>query len=118
MKNMIFYGYHGVLQEEKVLGQKFQVDAILYMDLKNAGKTDDLNYTVSYALAYKIIERVVIEERFDLLESLSHRICEKLLESFNIIKEVELTVRKPGAPVAGSFDYFAVQIKRSRDDYE
>ncbi len=117
MNNMVFYGYHGVMQEEKVLGQKFHVDANLYLNLKSAGSSDNLNFTVSYAKVYEIIKKVVTEERFDLLEALSHRLCASVLSNFEMIQEVEITVRKPGAPVAGCFDFFGVQIKRSRDDY-
>ena len=117
MKNMVFYGYHGVMQEEKVLGQKFHIDAKLYLNLKGAGRTDDLNHTVSYAEVYEVIKKVVTEERFDLLEALSHRLCARILSDFEIIQEVEITIRKPGAPVAGIFDYFGVDIKRSRNDY-
>lgn len=118
MENMVFYGYHGVLQEEKILGQKFYVDAKLYLDLKQAGKTDDLNHTVSYAMVYEIIEGIMTKEKFDLLEALAHKVCGQILLSFKRIEIVKLTIKKPSAPVAGNFDYFAVQIKRSRNDYE
>ena len=37
LQNMHFYGYHGVLAEEKVLGQKFFVDARLQLDVETAG---------------------------------------------------------------------------------
>ncbi|TJX15704.1 dihydroneopterin aldolase [Tissierella creatinini] len=117
MNNMVFYAYHGVMQEEKVLGQKFHVDAKLYLNLNSAGRTDNLNYTVSYAEVYELIKKIVTEEKFDLLEALSHRLCERILTIFAMVEEVEITVRKPGAPVAGNFDFFGVQIKRSRDDY-
>ncbi len=33
MKNMSFYGYHGVMAEEKVLGQKFFIDVVLEVNL-------------------------------------------------------------------------------------
>ena len=118
MENMVFYGYHGVLQEEKVLGQKFYIDAELYLDLKQAGQTDDLNHTVSYAMVYETIESIMTKEKFDLLEALSHKICGQILLSFEKIETVILKIKKPSAPVAGNFDYFAVQIKRSRKDYE
>lgn len=36
-------------QQENVLGQKFIVNATLYCDLKEAGRTDRLDDTVSYA---------------------------------------------------------------------
>lgn len=118
MENMAFYGYHGVLQEEKVLGQKFYIDAKLYLDLKKAGQTDDLNHTVSYAMVYETIESIMTKEKFDLLEALAHKVCGQILLSFEKIETVRLTIKKPSAPVAGNFDYFAVQIKRSRNDYE
>lgn len=118
MENMVFYGYHGVLQEEKVLGQKFYIDAQLYLDLKQAGQTDDLNHTVSYASVYKTIESIMTKEKFDLLEALANKICSQILLEFEKVETVRLMIKKPGAPVAGNFDYFAVQIKRSRKDYE
>lgn len=39
--------------QERVLGQKFEVDAVLSMDLRQAGETDDLQHTVSYASVYE-----------------------------------------------------------------
>lgn len=118
MDDMIFYGYHGVMEEENRLGQKFHVDANLYLDLRQAGETDDLNYTVSYAEVYMIIENIMLKERFDLLEALAHRICDEILDSFERVENVELTIKKPNAPVPGNFNFFAVQVKRSRKDYE
>ncbi|MBU3206696.1 dihydroneopterin aldolase [Clostridium algidicarnis] len=118
MENMAFHGYHGVLKEEKVLGQRFYVDAKLYLDLKKAGKSDNLNDTVSYAEVYKIIEHIMTNGKFDLLEALAHKICNEILLSYENIENVVLKIKKPSAPVVGNFDYFAVKIKRSREDYE
>ena len=38
LSNLGFYGYHGVLEAEKILGQKFFIDAELYLNTKEAGK--------------------------------------------------------------------------------
>ncbi len=57
MENMGFYGYHGVLEQEKTIGQKFFVDAYLILPLKKAGETDDLNFSVSYADVYLTIKK-------------------------------------------------------------
>lgn len=117
LHNMHFYGYHGVLQEEKILGQKFFVDAELRLDLRPAGRSDDVEDTVSYAGVYRLIEEIVTKERFNLLEGLSHRICGAVLDAHEKIEEVILTIRKPGAPVNGHYDDFAVTVQRSRADY-
>lgn len=118
MENMAFHGYHGVLKEEKVLGQRFYVDAKLYLNLKKAGESDNLKHTVSYAEVYKIIEHIMTKKKFDLLEALAHKVCNEILSSYENIEAVLLNIKKPSAPVAGNFDYFGVKIKRSRKDYE
>ena len=114
MENMGFYGYHGVLEQEKVLGQKFFIDAYLYMPLKKAGETDDLTCSVSYGEVYETIKRIVTEERFDLLEALAEKICREILSSYEMVQKIFLRIKKPEAPVAGIFDYFGVEIERER----
>ena len=34
LKNMVFYGYHGVAEPEMILGGKFEVDVELFLDRK------------------------------------------------------------------------------------
>ena len=114
MENMGFYGYHGVLQEEKTLGQKFFVDAYLYLPLKKAGENDDLSFSVNYGAVYETIKRIVTNERFDLLEGLAERICSEIFLSYPLVQKLRIRVKKPEAPVPGIFDYFGVEIVRER----
>ena len=118
MKGLIFYGYHGALEEEKMLGQRFIVDAKLYIDLKKAGKIDDLDHTVNYKDIYEVIKGIVENEQYNLLEALAERICEDILNSYNAIQKIDVKIKKPETPVAGIFDYFAVQIERGRMYYD
>lgn len=114
MENMGFYGYHGVLEQEKTIGQKFFVDAYLYLPLKKAGETDDLNFSVSYADVYLAIKNIVTEEKFNLLEALAEKICSEVLSSFQDVQKITVRIKKPEAPVAGIFDYFGVEMERER----
>ena len=116
LNNMAFFGTHGVLQEEKTLGQKFFIDSELYLDLKDAGKTDDLTMTVSYADVYEIIKTHAQDKCYDLLEALGENICNCILKNYKTIKEIKLTIRKPEAPVRGIFDYMGISITRNRED--
>lgn len=118
MKNMAFYSYHGVFKEEKKLGQKFFIDATLYLNLKQAGISDNLNHSVNYGQVYEIIKDIVEKENFDLLEALAEKVCHTIILDFNMIQRIQLEIRKPEAPVSGIFDYFAVSIDRKRSDYE
>lgn len=114
MENMGFYGYHGVLEQEKILGQKFFIDAHLFLSLKKAGETDDLNYSVSYGAVYETIKKIVTEERFNLLEALAERISTEIFSSYELVQKIFVRVKKPEAPVEGIYDYFAVEIERER----
>jgi hypothetical protein len=55
VKGLIFYGFHGARPEERTLGQKFFVDVDAWMDLKPAGKSDNLSHTFDYTQIYRSV---------------------------------------------------------------
>lgn len=116
LQNLAFFGYHGVMDEEKTLGQRFYLDVSLYTDLKKAGRTDDVSDTIHYGMVYQTIKNVIEMERFNLIEALADRIVRKLLMEYPSLEKVQVTVRKPSAPVPGIFDFMAVEIERTRED--
>ena len=59
LKNMTFYGFHGVSAAEKETGRRYEVDCDLYLDLTLPAKTDKLSDTVNYAQVYRIVEKVL-----------------------------------------------------------
>ncbi|MEF9991399.1 MAG: dihydroneopterin aldolase [Romboutsia sp.] len=116
LSNLGFYGYHGVLKEESILGQKFFIDIELYVDTKEAGISDDMKKSVSYADVYEVVKDITENKRFNLIEALSENIAMKVLEKFSLVKEIMIRVKKPEAPVNGIYDYFGVEIRRSRNE--
>lgn len=112
-RGLRFYGCHGVLEEEKIKPQPFEVDFELYLDLTDAGHSDNLYRTINYDEVFHTVRKVVEEEHYQLLEALAERLAGVILERFPV-KEVKVTVYKPQAPVAGDFRYFAVEIHRFR----
>ncbi|TDX48800.1 dihydroneopterin aldolase [Orenia marismortui] len=114
LNNLSFYGYHGVLEEENNLGQKFFIDLELAADLEAAGGSDDLDRSVNYALVYEVVKEICEEEKYQLLEALAERIAAKVLKEFPKVEEVMLRVKKPEAPIPGIFDYVGVEIRRKR----
>lgn len=117
LKGMQFYGCHGVLPEERELGQPFIVDLELYCDLKEAGLGDDLSKTVDYSRVFTVVEGIVTGKPCKLIESLAERIARLILEEFPVDR-VLVRVRKPHAPLRGIFTDVAVEITRSRDEDE
>lgn len=113
MSSMSFYGYHGVLPQERELGQQFVVDVELQLDLRRAGESDDPGETVSYAEVYEVIRQVVTGSPCKLIETVAEQIAFKLLQQFDV-QQVLVRVKKPAAPVPGQFSYMAVEIVRSQ----
>mgnify|MGYP000846200506 CR=1 FL=1 len=114
LKNMIFYGYHGVYAAEKELGQRIEVDVEMELALHAAGANDDLETTINYAEVYSLIKGLVEEKDFNLIEALAHAIAEAILSTYSL-EGVTVRVRKPNPPVGGVMDYFAVEINRRPD---
>jgi dihydroneopterin aldolase len=111
MEGMEFYGYHGVLPGEQEIGQRFLVDMELTTYLEHPARLDDLSETVDYADAYGLVERIVTDERFNLIEALAERIAQAVLSRYSV-EEVMVRVKKPHAPLGGIFKYVGVEIHR------
>ena len=99
---MVFYGYHGVLPEERTLGQRFIVDIEMIVDLLLAGQTDDLAHTVNYAEVYAATRDIVTGEACQLIETVAQRIADQVLGHHEAVAHVGVRIRKPEVPIAGS----------------
>ena len=118
LRNMQFYAYHGVNPEEKTLGQRFEVDVALLVDARPAGLSDDLRQTINYAQVYKLVKRIVEEERFDLIEALAETLAMQIGKQFGP-DGVRISVRKPHVSLRGSvLDYVGVDIERSQESWQ
>lgn len=115
LKNLSFYGYHGVLEEENKLGQKFMIDVILHVDLEEACNSDNVYDTVNYAEVYEIVQYHASIMKYKLIEALAQNIVNEIFKKHRKVQEIEITVRKPEAPVNGIYDYFGVEIRRRRN---
>ncbi len=82
--------------------------------MKSAGESDDLTLSVSYAHVYQLVKGIVEGNPFKLIETLAETISSKILCEFKLVEEIMVRVKKSEAPVPGIFDYFGVEINRSR----
>ncbi len=117
LKNMVFYGYHGVHESEKTLGGKFEVDLELFKDLSKAGQTDNLNDTLDYEKIYKTVNNCTKNNKFYLIEKLAERIAKSVLRKYKTDKVI-VRIRKPNAPVKGVLDTVEVELIRTKESYE
>ena len=101
VRNLALFAYHGVFEGEQEIGQRFYLDVIVEADLEPASSADAVDKTVDYAALVKIVSEAFTEKR------------QKL---FDIVQAVEITIRKPSAPIEAVFDCVEIQIRRTRND--
>lgn len=116
LNRLSFYGYHGLFQEEKQLGQRFLVDATLNVNLKKAGKKDDMQQSIDYGAAFTLIEQIVTGDSKNLIEAVAEEIAASLLNHFPSLHSCVIKVTKPNPPISGQYESVAVEINRSRSD--
>ena len=112
IKDLEIIGFHGAIPEEKVLGQKFVLSFELDVDLRQAGKNDDLTKTVHYGELAQKVEEEFTKTSYDLIEKAAEEICEFVLLNYPLVKKVKLLLKKPWAPTRKHVEYVAVEIER------
>ena len=110
IKNMAFYGYHGLFEEEEKLGQQFEVDVEVFGDFRGFARNKQPQ-AVDYPRVCAVVEQIVTGERFGLIEALADRIAEVLQAQLGLTQFL-VRVRKPNPPVPIKFDGVEVEVRR------
>jgi len=113
VKDLEVFAHHGVMQQEKDLGQKFLISLEVFLDLKEAGKSDDLSCTVNYGELCHEAEKEFQREKYDLIERAAEKLAEFILLNYHGIDRVKVKVKKPWAPIGRSLLYAGVEIERA-----
>lgn len=106
------FAHHGVYPEETKLGQRFFVNAVLYTDIREAGKSDEIALSIDYGQVCAEIHEFLTAHTYKLLEGAAEHLAEYLLCRFPLIEELELEIRKPSAPVPLPFGSVSVTVTR------
>lgn len=113
IRNIRSYGYTGFLAEEKILGQWFEVDLELSVDLASAGESDVLGDSVDYRQVIQVTKDVIKTSRFDLVERLAEVIAARLL-TITKIKSVRVCLTKPNPPIDDFSGSIVIDITRNQ----
>jgi dihydroneopterin aldolase len=106
-------GTHGLLDEERVRAQPFEIDLDVELDLAAAGRSDSLGSTVDYADLTAIVQSVVSGPHADLIEHLAEEIASRVLAA-GPVDAVRVSVRKLRPPVPVEMASAGVTLTRER----
>ncbi|MEA2907171.1 MAG: 7,8-dihydroneopterin aldolase/epimerase/oxygenase [Alphaproteobacteria bacterium] len=113
---LALHAYHGVMQHEAKVGQTFRLDLMLDIDLAQASRSDKLAHTVGYDQVVDVASRVFCGRRYKLIEAAAGAVAGAILERFEQVSSVRVTVHKPHAPIAATFADVGVTLVRTRGD--
>ncbi|MBI2518224.1 MAG: dihydroneopterin aldolase [Opitutae bacterium] len=114
LTDLTFNACHGVLPVEKRRRQEFRVNVELEVDLRRAGRTDDLAHAIDYCAVQSVVGEVVEGAHRYLIEALAEDIAQRLLARFARARAVSVEVVKPEPPVTFKFAGVSVRIRRTR----
>ena len=106
------YARHGVYPEETKNGQYFYVNAILYINMRRAGREDNLERTINYGTVCHFITDWMQENTCLLLEAVAERLSQALLLEYDALADLELEIQKPHAPIRLPFGNVSVKVRR------
>ncbi|MBR8837914.1 MAG: dihydroneopterin aldolase [Stigonema ocellatum SAG 48.90 = DSM 106950] len=108
------YGYTGYLPEEQVLGQWFEVDVKLWLDISTSAKTDAIEDTLDYRSVISLVQHLVKTSKFILVERLASTIADSILASSDRLTQVEVTLSKPAAPIPDFDGKISICLTRTK----
>jgi dihydroneopterin aldolase len=108
------YGYTGYLPEEQVLGQWFEVDVKLWLDISLAGKSDAIEDTLDYRSVIILVKDIVKNSKFALIEKLVSIIADSILTQCPTLSQVQVVLSKPSAPIPDFGGKISLEITRTR----
>lgn len=113
VQNIPCYTGIGIHDEEKKMGQRLFIDAILEIDSTNLAKTDDVSDTVSYVNVYKIVQDVGSSKTHNLIEYFGEEVATEVLK-LPLVNKVTIKVRKPHIPFKDFQGDISIELTRSK----
>lgn len=123
LTDLRFHAFHGVLEQERTVGNEFRVDLNIRLradDLSecraesevyssDSGFDDNLRSTISYATVYEEVNKAM-QTPCRLLETVAYNIMERL-RRYDRIERAEVRVEKCAPPIPGFSGHAAVKIE-------
>lgn len=109
IENVRFRARHGVAEQERLVGNDFEVSLRLDYPFEEAMESDDLEATLNYAEIYEVV-KWEMDQPSKLLEHVAGRIRKSLMEAFPAITGGTLRIVKLKAPIPGFTGRAAVEV--------
>lgn len=109
LTDLRFYGFHGVLEEERQIGNQYVVTLKIRVPHLPAIDSDDITSTVSYADLYEIVNEEMSIPR-NLLETVCIKIARRIKDRYHTVETGEVEIEKVVPPIPGMIGNAKVKL--------
>ncbi len=109
LEKLHFHAYHGVLPQERRVGNDYTVDLKIKYDVSEALTSDDVHDTLNYAEVFQLVSQEMAVPS-DLVERVAGRISDRLFRRFPAIEGVDLKIIKLNPPMGSDGEGAGVEV--------
>jgi 7,8-dihydroneopterin aldolase/epimerase/oxygenase len=110
-----YYAYHGVRNEERLLGGRYQVDCSVMYNATKAVVNDDISDALNYEDVVYTITECMDSEPSELIETLAFDIASQVIDRFESARSVTVRVRKCTVPIQHIVGNVQAEVTVGRD---
>jgi dihydroneopterin aldolase len=114
LHNINFFSHHGIHEEERILGNEFEVNITVKHSPKQL-PVKHLSDTIDYISVYELVKKKMGIPT-PLLETLATEIAKQILEEFTLAEVVSISIRKRYPPVSQLQGSVGVSFELSRKE--
>lgn len=116
VRGLSFLGLHGVYDEEREEGRRFDVDVEVDVPRADAAGSDALAATLDYRDIAAVVVEVLEGPSVHLIETLGSTICDRLFDLHEAVLAARVVIRKIATGVPGNPATVGVRFHRLRED--
>ena len=99
IEDLNLFGYHGVKESEKKDGQNFRFNIEILLNKDVSLEKDNLEDTLNYSEVIRIIKDINNKQRFNLMETLSRTIADRVMNISPSVQKVSVKIEKTAPPI-------------------
>ena len=111
LNNIRIHAFHGAIPTENIVGADYLVNVEVKADWGDAAKDDDLTKTINYAEINDIVREEMRKQRI-LIETVAESIVDRILQTFSLVEEAEVSVAKLNPPMTGEIESAEVVVRK------
>lgn len=117
LKDIEFFAYHGVMEQENIVGNNYTLNLSLNVDISCAMLSDDVHDSVNYADVFAVVKETM-NKPSKLIENVCWRIISDVFSKFTAVDAISLSLEKHNPPMNADIQSAGINIEIGRKEWK